>query len=92
MNILASDQEEISNFFASPDRPRDSMAFQHIPFTTGPSGSPVFDGVAAYLDCKLHATHEAGDHVIFIGEVLALGHDPDHDPLLFHGGRYKRVR
>ena len=92
VNILASEQEEISNYFASPDRPRDSMAFQHIPYSTGPSGSPIFDGVAAYLDCKLHATHEAGDHVIFIGEVLALGHDPDHDPLLFHGGRYKRVR
>ena len=91
VNILSVDQEDISNYFASPDRPRDSMAFKDIPYSTGPSGSPIFDGDAAYLDCKLHATHEAGDHVVFIGEVLALGHDPDHDPLLFHGGRYKRL-
>ena len=90
VNILAAEQEEISNFFASPDRPRDSMAFQHIPYTVGPSGSPIFDGVHGYLDCRLHTAHEAGDHVIFIGEVLALGSDPEVEPLLFHSGRYKR--
>jgi len=91
VNILSVEQEEISNFFASPDRPRDSMAFQHIPYTPGPSGSPIFDGVAAYLDCKLHAAHEAGDHLIFIGEVLDLGFNDENEPLLFHGGRYKRL-
>ena len=90
VNILAAAQEDVSNFFASPDRPRDSVAFQDIPHTTGPSGSPIFDGVAGYLDCRLVSSHEAGDHVILIGEVLALGDDPDADPLLFHGGRYKR--
>jgi len=36
--------------------------------------------------------HAAGDHQIFIGEVLALGVNPDVQPLLFHGGRYRYVR
>jgi flavin reductase (DIM6/NTAB) family NADH-FMN oxidoreductase RutF len=44
-----------------------------------------------YLDCRLHATHEAGDHLIFIGEVLELGYDPEGAPLVFHGGGYKAV-
>ena len=38
-----------------------------------------------YLDCRLAASYVAGDHVIFIGEVLALGVNPDVKPLVFHG-------
>jgi flavin reductase (DIM6/NTAB) family NADH-FMN oxidoreductase RutF len=92
VNILAEDQEDVSNYFASKERPRDSVAFEHIPYRKLVSGSPILDGVAAYLDCALAASHDAGDHVILIGEVLALGHDPDASPLLFHGGGYCRLK
>jgi 3-hydroxy-9,10-secoandrosta-1,3,5(10)-triene-9,17-dione monooxygenase reductase component len=49
----------------------------------------VLDGAVGYLDCALHATHEAGDHVIFIGEVLALDFSHEVKPLLFHAGGYR---
>jgi flavin reductase len=91
VNILAADQEAISNFFASRDRPRGRDAFKDVPHTTVSTGSPRIDGVAAYLDCRLAETHESGDHLIFIGEVLALDVDRDVEPLLFHGSRYRRV-
>ena len=44
------------------------------------------------MDCRLHETHEAGDHIIFIGEVLALGVEAEAKPLLFHGGGYAFLR
>lgn len=91
VNILALDQEELSTFFASSNRPRDSVAFRHFPYKKGPSGSPILDGVAGFIDCELESSHEAGDHVILIGKVLALGCDPDAPPLLFHGGGYRRL-
>ena len=91
VNILGSHQEPISRYFASKDRPRGLEAFQEIPHSTAVTGCPIIDGAAAYLDCRLHAAHEAGDHVIFIGEVLALGHDASVEPLVFHGGRYRVV-
>jgi 3-hydroxy-9,10-secoandrosta-1,3,5(10)-triene-9,17-dione monooxygenase reductase component len=47
--------------------------------------------VAAFLDCRLEASHQAGDHLIFVGEVLALGIEPGVAPLLFHGSQYRRV-
>ena len=53
------------------------------------TGAPVIDGVAAFLDCRLVTTHEEGDHLIFIGEVVALGTDPEIEPLIFHGGGYR---
>ena len=49
----------------------------------------MVDGVAAYLDCRVQATHEAGDHIIVIGEVLAIGIDRSSRPLLFHHGAYR---
>jgi len=92
VNILAAEQEEISNFFASRDRPRDSVAFQQYAYRRGPSGSPVLDGVAGYIDCRLESSHEAGDHVIMIGRALALGSDPEKQPLLFYQGKYRQLQ
>jgi flavin reductase (DIM6/NTAB) family NADH-FMN oxidoreductase RutF len=91
INILAADQEPISNYFASRDRPRGRDAFAEVPHTTVETGSPRINGVVAYLDCRLAETHESGDHLIFIGEVLALDVDKDAEPLLFHGSRYRAV-
>jgi flavin reductase (DIM6/NTAB) family NADH-FMN oxidoreductase RutF len=91
VNVLHANQEPISRYFASRDRPRGRDAFSEIDHRTGASGSPIIEGAAAYLDCRLHATYEAGDHLIFIGEVLELGFDAEADPLVFHGGGYKVV-
>src|SRR5688572_1338135 len=89
VNVLSAEQESISRFFASRDRPRGWDAFSEIPHQRGVSGSPILAGVAAHLDCLLAASHVAGDHIIFIGEVLALAVDPEVVPLLFHHGRYR---
>ena len=89
INVLGANQEPISRYFASKDRPRGLDAFNEIAHTTAATGAPILEGVAGFLDCRVHACHEAGDHVIFIGEVLALGHDPEVEPILFHNGRYR---
>jgi 3-hydroxy-9,10-secoandrosta-1,3,5(10)-triene-9,17-dione monooxygenase reductase component len=89
VNVLAADQEPISRFFSSKDRPRGRDAFADVPHRTEASGSPILDGVVAFLDCRLHVTLQAGDHDIFIGEVLALGVSDDTQPLLFAAGGYR---
>ncbi|MBV9193814.1 MAG: flavin reductase family protein [Solirubrobacterales bacterium] len=91
VNILHADQEPVSRFFASRDRPRGRDAFTSVPHRVSATGSPIIQGAVAYLDCNLHAAHEAGDHEIFIGEVLELGFESEGQPLVFHGGRYKLV-
>ncbi len=89
VNILGSDQEPLSRYFSSKDRPRGRDAFRDVPHRTEASGSPILDGVAGFLDCRLHEAREAGDHELFIGEVLALGFDDDVEPLMFFGGGYR---
>jgi flavin reductase (DIM6/NTAB) family NADH-FMN oxidoreductase RutF len=90
VNILQAEQEPVSRYFASRERPRGQDAFRDVPHHTGTSGSPIIHGALAYLDCRLHAAHDAGDHQIFIGEVLEIGATTTNTkPLLFHNGQYR---
>jgi flavin reductase len=92
VNILSATQEPLSRYFSSRDRPRGRDAFARVDHRTVASGSPILDGAAGFLDCALHSRSDAGDHTIFIGEVLAIGCEQDLAPLLFHGGRYREVK
>lgn len=92
VNVLGEDQEPLSRYFASRDRPKGRDAFREVAHRTAASGSPILDGSAAFLDCRLHATHEAGDHLIIIGEVLEIGLQDGGAPLVFHGGGYRLLQ
>lgn len=92
VNILAADQEPLSRYFASRDRPRGANAFAEVAHQNGVTGSPLLDGAAAYLDCRLAGEHPGGDHTIFVGEVLDLNVPANVEPLLFVGGRYRTLR
>jgi len=92
VNILSVEQEPLSRYFASRDRPKGRDAFVEVPHRFAASGAPILEGSAAFLDCRLHAAHEAGDHLIVIGEVLELEVSDGHEPLLFHGGGYRLLQ
>ncbi len=92
VNVLTAEQEPLSRYFASRDRPRGRDAFENVAHRIAASGSPILEGSAAFLDCRLHSTYEVGDHRIFIGEVLQLELQDTATPLLFHGGRYKMLQ
>lgn len=91
VNILAEDQQELSDTFARPGAGK-AEALATIGSSRGPSGSPVIDGCLAYLDCELFASHRAGDHTIFIGKVLKADvSDTDKKPLLYWNGSYAKI-
>jgi hypothetical protein len=41
------------------------------------------------FECRLRQSHPAGDHVIVLGEVVALMHRPQLEPLILRAGTYK---
>ena len=88
VNFLAADQAELSNTMAS----RGVDKFAGIDWQPSPeTGSPLLAGAAGYVDCTIHAVHEAGDHYVVIGRVVDLGEGVADDPLLFFRGRYGSV-
>jgi flavin reductase (DIM6/NTAB) family NADH-FMN oxidoreductase RutF len=51
----------------------------------------VLVGAAASFDCWLRQSYRAGDHLIVLGEVVALVHRPQLEPLIFHARTYKSL-
>ena len=91
VNVLSAGQRDVSRWFANPHRPAGSAMFDGVPFEPGATGGPVLADATASFDCLLHQTHRAGDHFIVFGEVVALVHRPQLEPLIFHSGTYKSL-
>ena len=83
VNILASSQETVSRRFAQDREAR----FDGIGYQESPRGLILLDGALAHLECERVATHEAGDHTILVGRVVA-GNADEGRPLCYFRGGY----
>ena len=84
VNVLAQSQVELSRRFASVVTDR----FAAGDWSSGLHDLPVLAGCAAVFECRLVTHQVAGDHLLFIGEVLRM---TEHAvaPLVFQGGHYR---
>lgn len=88
VNILGAEQGELCRSFAVSGADK----FAGVTHTPAPvTGSPQLDAVPAWIDCRIHAVHTGGDHLIVVGRVVAMGAAGEGDPLLFHKGRFGRL-
>jgi 3-hydroxy-9,10-secoandrosta-1,3,5(10)-triene-9,17-dione monooxygenase reductase component len=83
VHILAADQQPISDRFAKKGIDK----FEGLAVDRGEDGAPLLRGCAARFHCRPTFQYDGGDHVIFVGEVVALDQE-DVAPLAFHRGRY----
>jgi flavin reductase (DIM6/NTAB) family NADH-FMN oxidoreductase RutF len=92
INILAEHHREWSDWWAGK-APSDVDQFANVSFSTKVTGCPVLDGCLGYIDCKVWARYDGGDHTLFIGEVqeAAINDDPNIKPLLFFASKYRRL-
>ena len=86
VNVLARDQEALSNRFAS--KKDESRRFEGLETETGATGAPILKGTVGAFDCRVEAAHDAGDHVLYVGRVEWLRVDPAAEPLLYQSGSY----
>jgi len=87
-NVLAVGQESLSNRFAS--KKHEHERFDGLELGSGKTGAPLIPGALAQIDCSLYSSHDAGDHVIFVGLVEEIRLH-EGDPLLFYCGRYEAL-
>jgi len=91
VNVLSAGQQDLSRRFSNRHRPAGPAMFDGVPFEPGVTGCPILADAAASFDCRLRQSHRAGDHLIVLGEVVALVHRPQLKPLIFHAGSYKSL-
>ena len=88
VKILSADQKDRSNRFASTKD--EHRRFEGLETVEASTGAPLIPGAIVQLDCSLHAIHEAGDHIVYIGQIEWF-RTADGAPLLYYGGSYGEV-
>ena len=86
VNILSENQRDLSEHFAS----QLDNKFQTVKYHKGIHGLPVLAGVAASLECSLHAAYDGGDHTIFVGSIENVTVN-DVRPLAYLHGDYRSI-
>jgi len=88
VNILARDQEEVAVTFAgkAPEGEKFAGLAHHYV-----DGTPVLDGVVAWLRGDLRELFAGGDHVIGVAEVRQVN-ARGGEPLVYYRGRYRALQ
>ncbi len=86
IHVLGASQLSVAKRFAWGEQ---ADRFRDHPLTASPNGLPMLDDerCSAWFECKPYACHEAGDHLIFIGEVTHCERSA-HQPLIYHAGDF----
>jgi flavin reductase (DIM6/NTAB) family NADH-FMN oxidoreductase RutF len=87
INVLAEGQRDLSERFARKGHDR----FDGLEWQRGATGVPLLTGVLAAMECRTSHQFTAGDHDIFVGEMLA-ARVADGAPLIHFASRYRGLR
>ena len=90
VSVLKQNQQAISEYFAKKEHNAETEQRLGIHFRQTPSGSSVVDGTLLQMSCRAIASHVAGDHTIFIGEVEDAEME-EGEPLLYFRGEYRKI-
>ena len=84
INVLRDSQKQLSNVFAKALVDK----WSGVHYEVWETGSPILTDCLANLECATEATHDGGDHVIFIGRVKRMRRNDSGSPLLYYRGGY----
>lgn len=84
VHVLGDSQSDVAKAFS---RPKD--AFGSVTWAMSAAGTPEIQGCLARFECDTYAIHDAGDHVIILGQVRHVS-QATGEPLVFHSGQFGR--
>jgi flavin reductase (DIM6/NTAB) family NADH-FMN oxidoreductase RutF len=87
VNVLASEQQELSRRFAGMTRHKNR--FDGLSVSHSAAGCPILDDALVAFECSLLQAHEIGDHVLEIGDVQHLRVRDAAQPLIYLNGSYR---
>lgn len=87
LSVLAEGQDLICRSLAGKAGNR----FSDVGWEASEDGSVYVHGANLWLDCSVHSEFPGGDHTIVVLEIHGLKAEPDREPLVFHGSRFRRL-
>jgi flavin reductase (DIM6/NTAB) family NADH-FMN oxidoreductase RutF len=89
VHFLTAEQAEVACRLASPIEDK----FRGVSHRMNATGAARLDDSGAILECDPVQIHDAGDHIVVIGQVTRVDFGATDAPaLLFHGGVFTTVR
>ena len=82
VNILGEDQIELAKLFGFKSG-KQINKFESVEYDRKTTGAPILKDALAYLDCKVVSATTAGDHTIFIGEVVDCEIRTEDEPMIY---------
>ena len=86
INVLAEDQQALSERFARKGEDR----FEGIEWQPGTNGVPLIAGVLAAMECRTVERVRAGDHDIFLAQMVT-ARVVEGKPLVHFASRYRHL-
>ena len=87
VSVLAAGQEWVARQVSSrrPDR------FEGVAWRATGDGAVVLEEASGWMEVSVEQQIRAGDHDIVVLAVHELNADPEMQPLVFHGSRFRRL-
>jgi flavin reductase (DIM6/NTAB) family NADH-FMN oxidoreductase RutF len=89
VSLLRGDQADVAAHFALGMPP--AMVWDGIAVRNGTTGAPLLQAALGWLECRVWAEHEVGDHTLFVGEVVAAEQGEIGPALAYREHRYVSV-
>ena len=88
VSVLSDIHAPICRQLAGRDKDRRLSGVAH---ERRPGGAIVLPEASLRMDCRVYATHPAGDHDVVILEVLAVEFDDECEPLIWHRSAFRAL-
>ncbi|GAA5047624.1 flavin reductase family protein [Nocardia callitridis] len=87
LSLLGTDQQDAAQALGA----RNGDRFRASQLHRGTGGAVFLDGASAWIEGVPEVTVPAGDHAVVILRIHRIATQPEVDPLVFHGSRYRRL-
>lgn len=90
VNVLSTDQENLSNAFAS-SKFSSEQRFEQGKWSALETGSPVLQDALVSFDCEIGQIQEVGTHTILICPIVAIQQNQEDQALVYFNRAYHQV-
>jgi flavin reductase (DIM6/NTAB) family NADH-FMN oxidoreductase RutF len=89
VSILRGDQADLAARFARGAPP--IILWHDVALRESVTGAPLLAEALAWIECRIWAEYDAGDHTLFVGEVVALDEGEPGSALVYREHGYAPV-
>jgi flavin reductase (DIM6/NTAB) family NADH-FMN oxidoreductase RutF len=85
VSLLGAGQEDVARRFAAGWPP--IVHWEGVATRPG-RVAPLIEGALGWIEARIAAAHDVGDHTFFVGEVLSVEHGPSTSTLVYRESEY----